>query len=114
MLKHDVDPTQYHIIVDIAASKTRPNFHIDGICPTITKQRGGCQGFFNTFVNRRLTVSEMIRLQGASPDRFVKGVSKIGSRAMGRICGNAMSPPVVQRILQNLLPSVGLVRFHDE
>ena len=114
MLEHDVDPTQYHIIVDIAASKTRQNFHIEGICPTITKQRGGCQGFFNTFVNRRLTVSEMIRLQGASPDRFVKGVSKIGSRAMGRICGNAMSPPVVQRILQNLLPSVGLVRFHDE
>jgi len=102
------NPSQHHIIVDVAASPSRQHFSV-GICPTITKQRGGCRGFYNSHLNRRLTVSEMIRLQGASPDRFCNGANEIGSTAMGEICGNAMSPPVVQRILQNLLPSVGLV-----
>jgi site-specific DNA-cytosine methylase len=101
------DPSNYHIIVDIAASPSRENFSI-GICPTITKHRAGCQGFYNTHLNRRLTLAEMIRLQGASPDRFRKVTKKISSKAMGQICGNAMSLPLVQRILQSLLPSVGL------
>ena len=102
------DPSQYHIIVDVAASPTRQQFSV-GTCPTITKHRGGGRGFYNTRLNRRLSVSEMIRFQGASPDRFLNAANEIGSTAMGEICGNAMSPPLVQRILQSLLPSVGLV-----
>ena len=103
------DPTRYHVIVDIAASPTRQHFSV-GICPTITRQRGGCRGFYITSLNRRLSLSELIRLQGASPERFVDGIRAIGPTARGEICGNAMSPPGLQGILRNLLPSMGLMR----
>ena len=101
------DPAQYHIIVDVAASPSRAQLAV-GMCPTITKHRGGLRGFYITSLNRRLSVSEMIRLQGASPERFMAALDDIGHKAMGEICGNAMSPPVLTRILQSLLPSVGL------
>ena len=101
------DPSRYHIIVDVAASPSREQFAV-GMCPTITKRRGGERGFYITSLNRRLSVFEMIRLQGASPERFMAALDDIGHRDMGEICGNAMSIPVLTRILQSLLPSVGL------
>ena len=101
------NPAQYHVIVDVAASPSRKNFAA-GICPTITKHRGGCRGFYITSLNRRLSVFELMRLQGASPERFNAALDIIGHRCMGQICGNAMSPPVLTRIFQSLLPSVGL------
>jgi site-specific DNA-cytosine methylase len=101
------DPARHHIVVDVAASTSRQQFSV-GVCPTITRHRGGGRGFYVTSLNRRLSVPEMIRLQGAEPERLNAGAMEIGPIAMGQICGNAMSVPVLGRILQNLLPSVSL------
>ena len=59
-------------------------------------------------VSRRLSLTEMIRLQGACPQRLAPGMQCITKSQMGQICGNAMSVPVFQEILRWLLPSVGL------
>eukprot|EP00973_Karenia_brevis_P030926 4265061-Karenia_brevis.AAC.1 len=57
---------------------------------------------------RRLSVSEMVRLQGASPERLAPAMKRISKAQLGKICGNAMSVSVVKAILKMLLPSVGL------
>lgn len=68
------DPTARHFIIDVDASASRSTFTY-GYCPTITATRGANRGYWGTYVRRRLTITEMMRLQGACPDRLVQNIS---------------------------------------
>jgi hypothetical protein len=68
------DPTARHFIVDVEAGAGRSSFAY-GYCPTITASRAASRGYWGTYVGRRLTITELMRLQGASPDRLVQNIS---------------------------------------
>merc|ERR1719336_3661680 len=72
-------------------------------------------GHWVTNRGRRMTKSEMMRLQGmpTPAEGFVVNVSEA---QLGKQIGNAMSVNVLERIFCRLLPAAGLVpasRLHD-
>ena len=85
-------------------------------CPCITRARGG-NGFFLMSRGRRLTVSELLRLQGF-PTYILRCQAKAScsNRLLGAMVGNAMSCNILERILVRLLPACGLsfgASLHD-
>ena len=92
-------------MVDLVHGRGRPIFRKE-TCPTITRARGGSCAFWNTKLNRRLTVMELARLQGCditSLDR--RGIT---DAQFGRMVGNAMTITVVERLIGKMLLAVNL------
>jgi len=100
-----LDPCSVDIVVDIGCSASRTNMMHD-ICPAITKSRAAGRDFWLMSASRRLTIDELLRLQGFSPgDLNLEGVSE---RQVGEMVGNAMSVPVLSAVLQEGLSVCGL------
>lgn len=97
----DNDPFFEPWIVDCDGSKEFSKA-MYGLSPCLTSSR--YRGHWVTSLGRRLSLSEVLRLQGL-PDDLEFNVSEAQLRAM---VGNAMSITVVARILARLLPSAGL------
>ena len=97
-------PKEIDAIVDIGASLRFATCQV-GYAPTLTRTRCASHGYYATRLMRCLTTSEMMRLQGVAPKRLqTKGIAYT---QMGAIIGNAMSVNVVQRILDEMLKSIG-------
>ncbi len=100
-------PNQTECIVDLQAGKGRELCVIDEF-PTILAGRAESQAYYATKLQRRVTIRELMRLQGVELARFkLDGVS---ATAVGRMAGNAMSCNVVEEILKQLLACAGLSR----
>ena len=78
-----------------------------GMCPCITKHRGGGRAFYSTKRQRFLTIPEMMMLQGVDPSTFPQWELHISRPKMGAIVGNSMSLNVMERIVRHLLHSLG-------
>jgi site-specific DNA-cytosine methylase len=100
-----LDPTSVDIIVDIGCSASRTNMMHD-LCPAITKSRAAGRDFWLMSAGRRLTVGELLRLQGfTAADLNLEGVSE---RQVGEMVGNAMSVPVLSAVLREGLSVCGM------
>ena len=118
-LPSDIDPRSTTVVLDPHSSLGRgKNFKI-GICPTLTRARCGCGGFYISRHQRFMRTKEMLRLQG-----FIDGAIvyqnltyrtaagrkvKVTRRRVNLAIGNSMSVPVVGRILHRLLQATGYI-----
>jgi DNA (cytosine-5)-methyltransferase 1 len=91
------------VIMDVDG--TTCNYMV-GRCPCITRSRGSTRFFLSTR-GRRLSLAEILRLQGL-PTSILRHRGNISDRKLGAIVGNAMSGNVLERILVRLLPACGL------
>ena len=89
-----VRPESYDCVIDCGTSSSSIGI---GYCPTLTSTRCRDRGYYSINHNRRLTLSEMMRLQGYPPEAvtIVPPETKFGAAV-----GNAFSAPVVARILR--------------
>jgi len=105
--QNGTNPRDYAIVVDADSGfPGMPHFTF-GYCPTITRTRGGARGFYCTDVGGMLSTHELCRLQGCRKKLKWRDIS-ITESQLGQIAGNAMSIPIVGRILVSLLPAAGL------
>ena len=91
-------------IIDIGGSKGQPMYDC---CPCLTKSRSGDSAFWSVRRRRVLTLTEMTRMQGASPDYFAGWEEHMHPRAMGNIIGNAMTQSIVERIMRQMFIAMG-------
>ncbi|CAK9104355.1 unnamed protein product [Durusdinium trenchii] len=102
-------PTSQEVIVDAAAGKGYFNMMV-GVCPCITKARGGERGFYLLGQSRYLNVFEQGRLQGWHPKWVRMLLRACDSKSqLGKALGDAMSLNILQRLLPRMLYSVGLL-----
>ena len=73
-----------------------------GVCPCITRNRGGAHSSWLLQYGLRLTTSEMMRLQGLDPNTIHVNVSKT---QMGHLLGNGFTRTVVERLLRAAIES---------
>ena len=100
-----MDPSSVDIVVDIGCSKSRTNM-MHNLCPAITKSRAAGQDFWLMSAGRRLTVLELLRMQGfLKTDVNLEGLSE---RQIGEMVGNAMSVPVLTAVLREGLRVCGM------
>jgi DNA-cytosine methyltransferase len=69
------DPSSQHFVVDLDCSPGRAGNMMCDWCPTITATRAGRRGFWSTYLRRRLSIQELMRLQGACPTRLEQCIS---------------------------------------
>ena len=98
------------VFVDIYAGKEFTQ-GVSGICPTITMTRAKAGGFYIPCYQRLTRTAEMLRLQGVPPSLFneVCGTGKINQTNLNGAIGNAMSVPVLERLLPSLCWVAGLL-----
>ena len=72
-----------------------------GVCRKITLSRGGSRSFWSLAHGARLSVTELLRLQGLPVDVDMC----VSDTSMGRMCGNAFTGPVYAKILVAALQS---------
>ena len=101
--KQGIKPFETDVVVDINAG--RFNCHAINRCPTITAARGKQLRVFHLRLKRRLSMSELMRLQGADPHTlFTGGLAKTN---LGNIVGNAMSINVMEAVIIAVMRAVG-------
>jgi DNA (cytosine-5)-methyltransferase 1 len=99
------DPLTEAWIVDCDSSPGRAKW-VRGISPCFTCSRGS--GHWITNRGRRMTKTEMLRLQGMNTE--AEGFKVVVPPThLGRQLGNAMSCNVLERLFVRLLPAAGLV-----
>ena len=99
-----VNPRSVDMVVDIGSG--RGLNMMCGLCPTITRSRGGNGGFWVTSLGRRLSSTELLRLQGVQPEWLHwRGIPL---RSVGEMAGNAMTVPVLAAVLREALKCTGL------
>jgi len=97
------DPLKVPFVVDCDSSAPRMKY-VKDVTPCMTCSRAA--GHWITNRMRRLTKSEMMRLQGMNPESFKVAVSEA---QLGKQIGNAMSCNVLERLFVRVLPAAGLV-----
>ena len=101
--KSGLDPTKELFVVDCDASKSMTK-HMQNLSPCITRSRP--HGHWITNLNRRMTLKEMMLLQGIGP----KKVKLAGNRKeQGQQIGNSMSVNVLQLLLKEILVIHGTI-----
>ena len=99
----NVNPYKACYAVDVGASNANKVYEL---LPALTASRCATGGYWLTNKGRMTATSELLAAQGF--DRDVMDLSNVAATDLGRAVGNSMSVPVVQAVLANLLPSVGL------
>jgi hypothetical protein len=97
LMKMNLVPCQTDCILDLGASSRFATFKIN-MAPTLTASRCASQGYYSTKQMRKLSLSELMRLQGCDPKRFkTSGLTKT---QLGSIIGNAMSVNVMEAVIE--------------
>ena len=91
-----VKPERLPVIVDISASS--PNWGVDE-SPTLTRSRGEGLSFWSLQHGRRLTIQELMKLQGVNPHRVSIARAGITKHQFGAMLGNAFSVPVMKALI---------------
>ena len=106
-LRHQgYDPVNVNCIVDLAAGEGFESITINKF-PTILASRAAGRSYYATMLKRRVTLRELMRLQGVDPTRV--NIDGVPTTAVGHIIGNAMSCNVVKAICQSCLACACLV-----
>ncbi len=93
------------VILDCGGSK--PQWKV-GMCPCITATRGQSRDYWSARRGRRLTITELMKLQGANEAMLHGWENVISPHQMGHIVGNAMTVPIVAGIIRNIMISMCL------
>ena len=75
--------------------------------PCITKSRGGTSGHWLSWKQRKMTLTEMMKLSGVNPQRIP--TDRFPEALLGKIIGNAVPVTLLARVMQALLNSAGLL-----
>jgi site-specific DNA-cytosine methylase len=112
-------PNEEPYFIDINQSAKMGDNVMLGRSPTLTRTRAMQGGFYVTTHRRMLNTAELFRLQGFDPDRiFWKGLpkrtaggrkGKVTEREVRGMIGNAMTVPVVGRVLRMACQACGLI-----
>ena len=106
--KHYGRPKSVEAVIDIGCSLKYATYQV-GVSPTLCAHRSASLGYFSTTLQRRLSVRELMRLQGANPQKLnLVGTSRC---ALGEMVGNVMSINVVERVLEQALEATKLPRL---
>ena len=88
-------PESIPMIVDLQAG--HPDWGVDE-SPTLTRARGMQLAFWSLQHGRRLSLQELMKLQGVNPHRVnLQGLSK---NQFGAMLGNAFTVPVMKALLE--------------
>ena len=71
-----------------------------GWTPTLTRARGQSLAWWSLQHGRKLTITELMRVQGVPPDSVVMNVSP---QQMGGLLGNAFTKPVMDRTIDQAI-----------
>ena len=93
-------------IVDIGGTKMHM---MKDLCPCLTASRASARGFWSSRRFRVLTTQEMMALQGVDPEMFPGWEQVISAAQMGKICGNAMSLCVLERVMRAAFVALGIL-----
>ena len=80
-----------------------------GVSPCLTRTRAAT-GIYIASRGSRMTLQEMLRLQGLPPRHILRHQGDVTNRQLGGMIGNAISVNVLERIVGRVLPACGLVR----
>ena len=104
LLAKGIQPLANDYIIDIRSSVGRGPHYMHGVLPCLTRSRGSA-GHWLTWKQRFMNLHEVLLLMGVPPHR-VMGV--VLEATLGRIAGNAIPVPLVQRVIANLMHAAGL------
>jgi site-specific DNA-cytosine methylase len=90
------------VAIDIDSSK--PNYMVEK-SPCLTASRGSTRGYYLTNKQRKMTNSELLRIQGMNP--AIAKCSVVSRSQLGEAIGNAMTQTVLEAILKALLLACG-------
>jgi DNA-cytosine methyltransferase len=106
-----INPAERHYVINLGGVP-QPGHHphfMENKSPCITASRGSSRAFFSTYLRRRLSISELSRLQGADPtNALLCSTSSLSERQKGHLLGNAISVPVLMVIVRQMLISARL------
>jgi DNA-cytosine methyltransferase len=100
-----MDPIATEAIIDIGGSK--PGVMVNK-CPCLTRTRCSDMAYYSTKRMRELTIIELMRLQGCSPELFEDWESLLSQRQMGAIIGNSMTLSVMHRVMRSICISINI------
>ena len=100
-----VDIHSKAIVVDIAASPSRPN-SMRHCLPCLTASRGACRGFYITGLKRQITMQELMRAQGF--DANLTWQECMSERQFGHALGNSMTVTVMEHLCREVLKALGM------
>ena len=96
------------IIVDIGGTSQFAHYTVDEF-PTITATRATSFDFWVADLGRRVKVEELMLLQGFTPNTFkTRKDAKVTDARLAHMLGNGMSCNVLERLLPNVLTSIGI------
>ena len=82
--------------------------------PCLTAGHAGDLAYWSVNLCRRLTVNEMMRLQGVDLSRFHGWEDHVSHQQMGKMAGNAMTVTLLRRIAVRMFSAMGYpVRDND-
>ena len=103
LAKQGINARKHDVMIDTDGG--RPSYSL-GRVGTITASRAGGLSYWITSRNRRVSLKELLRLQGFDPKRI--NLEAASPRQIGIILGNAFTVTVVRRLLSKMLPAVDL------
>ena len=101
------DPANDYIFVDCDASSSFKQWQV-GSAPTLTRTRGYSGGPYLTNRCRRLSLQELMKLQGFPPRVMKRG--KLTAKKMQAALGNAMTCSILERLIPRALWASGLIQ----
>ena len=91
------DPTSYPAAIDTNSSTPAV---MTTYATTLTRARGNSLAWWSLQHGRKLSASELMRVQGVSPSSVVMNVSP---QQMGALLGNAFTKPVMDRVIDQAI-----------
>ena len=106
--QHGRDPRRTPVLVDVDCS---PKYAVYGVdeAKTLTATRGGSGGPWLSTRGRRLTINELMKLQGFREEDIQMKAAKVTERQLGHMIGSAVFVNTIGCILQEALWSAGLI-----
>lgn len=105
----DIDLARQIVVIDIGCSLNYAQWCVDHF-PTITAGRAKGCGWWLLPHRRKVTIEELYLLQGFDPNRIMAAAERAGvcKTALGMMVGNAMSLPILERLLPPALARIGI------
>ena len=99
------DPKKHHYVCDI--SGTVPHMMLE-VSPCLTETRAASCGHWLSWLERKMSTSECLALQGVSMTRMGDYSQFLSDRQLRRMAGNSVPVPMLARVLDMMLVSSGL------
>ena len=96
-----------HEMYVIDVSGTKPHF-MWGVSPCLTVARAGSSGHWLSWLARKMTTAECLKLQGISINRVGAFHLHLSEREMRQAAGNSVPVPMLARVMDMVLKASGM------